>query len=303
MTANTMTRHIREGSKSIYRNGWMSIASISSIVISLFILGVFILLSFNLNVMTSELDSKVQIRVYLQLEVTQDEVALLRTDIGNMAEVSKVEYVTKQQGMDLLEESLGEDGKDILSGYTDETNPLPDSFTVEVNDPQTVGMVAKKIQALNETNAAQPIWKVKYGQGSVEKLFQMTKMIRNFGLILVAGLAITAMFLISNTIKITIMARQREIGIMKLVGATNSFIRWPFFVEGFLIGLIGAVVTIAILFLGYDQLLSYAATNLSFIQLIPFEEVWLMVGSVLLALGILIGVWGSTISIRKFLKV
>ncbi|NMM54285.1 permease-like cell division protein FtsX [Paenibacillus aquistagni] len=303
MTANTMTRHIREGSKSIYRNGWMSIASISSIVISLFILGVFILLSFNLNVMTSELDSKVQIRVYLQLEVTQDEVALLRTDIGNMAEVSKVEYVTKQQGMDLLEESLGEDGKDILSGYTDETNPLPDSFTVEVKDPQTVGMVAKKIQALNETNAAQPIWKVKYGQGSVEKLFQMTKMIRNFGLILVAGLAITAMFLISNTIKITIMARQREIGIMKLVGATNSFIRWPFFVEGFLIGLIGAVVTIAILFLGYDQLLSYAATNLSFIQLIPFEEVWLMVGSVLLALGILIGVWGSTISIRKFLKV
>ncbi|WP_088548190.1 permease-like cell division protein FtsX [Paenibacillus aquistagni] len=303
MTANTMTRHIREGSKSIYRNGWMSIASISSIVISLFILGVFILLSFNLNVMTSELDSKVQIRVYLQLEVTQDEVALLRTDIGNMAEVSKVEYVTKQQGMDLLEESLGEDGKDILSGYTDETNPLPDSFTVEVKDPQTVGMVAKKIQALNETNAAQPIWKVKYGQGSVEKLFQMTKMIRNFGLILVAGLAITAMFLISNTIKITIMARQREIGIMKLVGATNSFIRWPFFVEGFLIGLIGAVVTIAILFLGYDQLLSYAATNLSFIQLIPFEEVWLMVGSVLLTLGILIGVWGSTISIRKFLKV
>ncbi|WP_195573553.1 permease-like cell division protein FtsX [Paenibacillus sp. 1001270B_150601_E10] len=303
MTVNTMTRHIREGGKSVFRNGWMSVASISSIVISLLILGVFILLSFNLNAMTSELDSKVQIRVYLQLDVTQDEIELLRTDIGNMAEVSKVDYVTKQEGMDLLEKSLGEDGKDILSGYNDETNPLPDSFTVEVKDPQTVGMVAKKIEALNETNAAKPVWKVKYGQGSVEKLFQVTKMIRNFGLILVAGLALTAMFLISNTIKITIMARQREIGIMKLVGATNSFIRWPFFIEGFLIGLIGALVSVGVLFLSYDQLIHYASSNLSFIKLIPLQEMWGLVATVLMLLGIVIGMWGSTISIRKFLKV
>lgn len=303
MTVNTMTRHVREGGKSVFRNGWMSVASVSSIVISLLILGVFILLSFNLNAMTSELDSKVQIRVYLQLDVTQDEIELLRTDIGNMAEVSKVDYVTKQEGMDLLEKSLGEDGKDILSGYNDETNPLPDSFTVEVKDPQTVGMVAKKIETLNETNAAKPIWKVKYGQGSVEKLFQVTKMIRNFGLILVAGLALTAMFLISNTIKITIMARQREIGIMKLVGATNSFIRWPFFIEGFLIGLIGALVSVSVLFLSYDQLIHYASSNLSFIKLIPLQEMWGLVATVLMLLGIVIGMWGSTISIRKFLKV
>ncbi|MCG7407963.1 permease-like cell division protein FtsX [Paenibacillus sp. ACRRX] len=303
MTINTVTRHIREGGKSIFRNGWMSIASISSIVISLFILGVFILLSFNLNTLTKQIDSQVQIRVFLQLNTTKEQMELLQTDIGNMSEVSKVTPISKAEGMKLLQESLGEDGKELLKGYTEKTNPLPDSMTVDVYNPDTVPMVAKKIQALNDTNSEKPIWQVKYGKGTVEKLFKITETIRNVGLILVAGLTVTAMFLISNTIKVTIMARQREIGIMKLVGATNSFIRWPFFIEGMLIGLLGSLITLAVLFVGYHQLILASQSGMQFIQLIPLQELWLLLTGLLVVLGVLIGVWGSTLSIRKFLKV
>ncbi|WP_028593767.1 permease-like cell division protein FtsX [Paenibacillus assamensis] len=305
MTLNTISRHLREGSKSIVRNGWMSVASISSIVISLFILGVFILLSFNLNHLMSQVDSKITISVYLKVGTSKEQVDLLETDIGNMSEVSQVTLIPKAEGLKILEKKLGDKGKDLVKGYTPETNPLPDSFTVEVYKPETVPMVAKKIQALNETNKDKPIDIVNYGQGHVEKLFKLTEMIRNFGLILVIGLGFTAMFLIANTIKITIMARQREISIMKMVGATNSFIRWPFFVEGALIGLIGSVVTIAILFLAYNQLFALTANTMGiqFIDMLPLSDIWVFAFGSLLALGILIGVWGSTISIRKFLKV
>ncbi|WP_374016203.1 permease-like cell division protein FtsX [Paenibacillus thiaminolyticus] len=303
MTFNTLARHLREGSKSLFRNGWMSFASVSSIVISLFILGVFMVLSINLNEITNNIDNQVQIRVFLQLDVTPEETKLLETDIGNMSEVSKVVFISKKEGMNLLEQQMGEDGKELLAGYNDETNPLPDSFTVDVYEPDHVPIVAKKITMLNETNSAKPIWKVQYGKGTVETLFKVTSTIRNFGLLVVAGLAVTAMFLISNTIKVTIMARQREIGIMKLVGATNSFIRGPFFVEGALLGIIGSVVTIALLFYGYQQLTTHFEFGLMIIKLVPLSDIWLLVGGTLLGLGVVIGVWGSTISIRKFLKV
>ncbi|MGG0814118.1 permease-like cell division protein FtsX [Paenibacillus alvei] len=303
MIFNSLTRHVREGSKSILRNGWMSFASVSSIVISLFILGVFMLLSLNVNEMTKQIDNKVQIRVFLKLDVTKEQKELLATDIGNMSEVSKVISVSKEEGMKMLQENLGEDGKELLNGYTKETNPLPDSFTVEVYDPATIGMVAKKINAINETNSAKPLWKVNYGKGTVDTLLKVTATVRNFGLIIVAGLAVTAMFLISNTIKVTIMARQRELSIMKLVGATNSFIRGPFFVEGALIGLLGSLLTVGILFYGYQQLVTNFELGLQMVKLVPLQDAWLLVGSSLVALGILIGMWGSTISIRKFLKV
>ncbi|MGZ9586234.1 permease-like cell division protein FtsX [Paenibacillus marinisediminis] len=304
MTLNTLLRHIREGSKSVFRNGWMSVASVSSIVISLFVLGVFIILTLNINSLTKEMDSQVQIQVYLHQEVTQEQIDLLKTDIGSMAEVSKVEFLSKADGMKQMEKSLGEDGEDFLSGYTDDTNPLPDSLIVEVHKPETIPMVAKKIESINETNSAKPIWQVKYGGGPVEKMLQVTEAVRNFGFILVIGLAVTSMFLISNTIKVTIMARQREISIMKMVGATNAFIRWPFFIEGVLLGLIGSIVTLGILMFGYSQLITAANdAGWSFLQLIPLREVWLIITGSLLVLGVLIGVWGSVTSTRKYLKV
>lgn len=232
MSFNTLLRHFREGSKNVFRNGWMSVASVTSIVVSLFILGVFILLVLNVNAFADDADSMVQIKTYLNSNVDDSMRQKLHNDIAAMEEVSKVTFISKAEGLKDFREQLGEEGKDLLEGYDENTNPIPDTLQVEVVEPTTVPFVASKIEQLNTKYPDEPIYKVRYGQGTTEKLFKITRAVRNIGFAFVAGLGLMAMFLISNTIRVTILARRREIGIMKLVGATNMFIRWPFFVEG-----------------------------------------------------------------------
>ncbi|WP_046216436.1 permease-like cell division protein FtsX [Paenibacillus wulumuqiensis] len=306
MNFSTFLRHMREGFRSVFRNGWMSIASITSIIVSLFILGVFILLVFNVNNLADQADSQVEVNVFLELNVNQDLREELQQQISEMPEVSNIRYIPKDKGLDELRENLGEGGESFLEGYAKENNPLPDAFRVQVIEATTVPFVAQKIEALNTEHVEKPILKVRYGGETVQTLFKVTALIRNIGLILVAALALMAMFLIANTIRVTILARRREISIMKLVGATNQFIRWPFFIEGALLGGIGSVVTIIILFVGYHQLVVASMTSLSLasmVTLIPLQQIWPWLGGLLLVLGIVIGVWGSTVSIRRFLKV
>ncbi|WP_127532105.1 permease-like cell division protein FtsX [Paenibacillus kobensis] len=305
MKFRTFLRHMREGVKNIARNGWMSFASVSSIFISLFILGVFVLLSLNVSNFASQVESQVQIRVFLQLNVDKATVDRLNNDIGNMADVKTVTFVSKDEGLELLRKNLGEDGDYLLEGFDKTNNPLPDSFTVEVFEPKTIADVAKQIKAINNADGAKPIMNVKYGQGTVEKLFKVTDVVRTIGLVLVIGLSVTAMFLISNTIKMTIIHRRREIGIMKLVGATNAFIRWPFFVEGALIGFGSSLLTAIVLLFGYSKLIESTQFDLglAMIKLVPFDDVAFLLTAALVGLGTLLGVWGSTISVRKYLKV
>ncbi|XEC94695.1 permease-like cell division protein FtsX [Paenibacillus tarimensis] len=304
MRFSTVLRHLREGMKNVVRNGWMTFASVSSIGISLFILGVFLLLSLNVNNLANQIESQVQIRVYLQLDTDQETISELNNVIGNMPEVKKVQFVSKDEGLEFLRSNLGEDGEELLEGYDSTNNPLPDSFTVEVIDPETISFVAKKIRAIGNPETSS-ITSVKYGQGTVEVLFKVTNAVQNIGLVIVAGLALTAMFLISNTIKLTILARRREIGIMKLVGATNAFIRWPFFIEGALIGIIGSLVTTALLLFGYFKLVEATEFELGImmIKLVTLQEAGLLVVAALMGIGTLVGIWGSTISVRKYLKV
>lgn len=304
MKFSTILRHFREGFKNIVRNGWMTFASVSSICISLFILGVFLLLTLNVNNLTDQIESQVQIRVFLNLDADETVVAEMQNAIGDIAEVSKVQFVSKEEGLELLRSSLGEDA-DLLEGYEEDENPLPFSFTVEVFEPLTIKFAAKQIEAINEKYETRPIQSVKYGQGTVEALFRVTTAVRNIGLVIVFGLSLTAMFLISNTIKMTILARRREIGIMKLVGATNNFIRWPFFIEGALIGFFGSAITAGLLMFGYHELVNgtQAELGLMMIRLVTLEDAMTLVVGVLVGLGTLIGIWGSVISVRKYLKV
>jgi len=305
MKLSTLARHFREGAKSILRNGWMSFASMSSIFISLFILGVFMLLAMNLNQFTTQIESQVQIRVFLQLGTDEAKITELQNKIGNITDVKKITFISKEEGLDILRESLGDDNKSILDGYENEKNPLPDSFTIEVYNPLAVKDVAAQIDAINKKDDTLPINRIKYGQGTVETLFKITNTVRNIGFVIVIGLAVTAMLLISTTIKMTIIARRREIGIMKLVGATNAFIRWPFFIEGALIGMVSSLATAGAVLFGYSKLVEYTHVDLSLmlITLVPMEEAGKQVFVVLVALGTLLGIWGSTISVRKYLKV
>lgn len=305
MKISTAARHIREGAKNVIRNGWMTFASTSAIAISLFILGVFLLLAMNVNNLADQIESQIEIRVYLELDTSKEAITSLQNEIGSMPEVSKVIFVSKEEGLEFLRAKLGEDGNTLLEGYEGDNNPLFDSFTVEVNEPRQVEAAADKISAINEAKTPNPIFKVSYGKGTVETLFKATRAVRDIGLVLVAGLAFTAMFLIANTIKLTILNRRREIGIMKLVGATNSFIRWPFFIEGALLGIVGSTIPVAILLYGYSRLIysTKIELGLMLIQLLPMDEIGYQIAGLLLTIGIVIGIWGSTISVRKFLKV
>lgn len=304
MKISTLGRHFREGSLSLIRNGWMTFASVSAIAISLFILGVFLLLAVNVTHLSRQVESKVEIKVFLDVNIPQEGTAKLRTDLEGLEGAEKVVFVSKEEGLQLMRERMGKSGEQYLQGMDGENNPLNDAFTVTAKEPREVEELAKRIEALNDGQASKPIVKVDYGKDTVDTLFKVTKIIRNVGLVLVGCLALTAMFLISNTIKLTIMARNREVRIMKMVGATNGFIRWPFFIEGAMLGFIGSAIPACVLAFGYARLVDSSRSGLEsmMMELKPFQDVYLQMFAILLAIGVGIGVWGSLLSVRKYLK-
>jgi cell division transport system permease protein len=297
MKIRTIGRHVREGVKNLGRNGWMTFASISAVMITLLILGVFLLLAMNVNYLAQTIEKQVEIRVFLDVLADKPAIDQVEAKIKGLPQVESVKFVSKEEGLKQFKESLGE--KAYLFEGLEKENPLPDSFVVKTKLPQDTSMVAKQIEKWQYVSG------VNYGAGTVEKLFAATSTIRNVGIIFIVGLAFTAMFLIANTIKLTIVARRREIEIMKLVGATNWFIRWPFFVEGLLMGIIGALVPIIMLSVSYYYLLNAMKNNLtlSFFKLLPLFPLVYQVALALIAIGAFIGIWGSLVSVRRFLRV
>lgn len=293
MKIRTLGRHFRESFRNIWRNGWMTFASISTVSVTLLILGVFVLLALNLDNLSKYAEKTVEIRVFLKDGTTDQQIDQLHNRLKTMPEISEVVFIPKEEGLKQLKEGFGEQGY-LLEGLEEE-NPLPDGFLVKTLIPQETAKVAELLSQMEEVD------KVRYGKGVVEKLFMITNIVRNVGLILIVGLAFTAMFLIANTIKLTILSRKNEIEIMKLVGSTNSFIRWPFFIEGSLLGLVGAVIPLVLLLFGYDYLLKHM--DIPFIMLLPIEPLWGKLTLLLLGIGVFIGIWGSITSIRKFLRV
>jgi len=297
MKIRTIGRHAREGVKNLSRNGWMTFASISAVMITLLILGVFLILALNVNHIAQTIEKQVEIRVFLDVLADKPAIDQVEERIRTLPKVDSVTFVSKEEGLKQFKESLGE--KAYLFEGLEEENPLPDSFVVKTKLPQDTSEVAARIKELQYVSG------VNYGAGTVEKLFAATSTIRNVGIVFIIGLGFTAMFLIANTIKLTIVARRREIEIMKLVGATNWFIRWPFFVEGLLMGMAGALVPIIMLSIGYSYLLNAMQTNmaLALFKLLPLFPLVNQVALILLCIGAFIGIWGSLVSVRRFLRV
>lgn len=281
----------------------MTFASISAMVISLLILGVFLMLTLNVNYFMQQIGNQVQIKVFLDVNTPQDQVSTIQNDIGSLPHVVKVTFVSKQQGLQDMIAKFGSQGKELLGEFQGNNNPLNDSYIVQVDRTNNVISVADHIRAINNQFATNPILSVNEAKSTVEALNRSIRYIRNIGLALVTGLALTSMFLISNTIKLTIIARRHEIGIMKLVGATNNFIRWPFFIEGILLGFIGSFIPACLLLYGYWFMLKQHPLGVLMLKLRSFSSVGLSVGALLIIIGVLIGIWGTTISVRKFMKV
>ncbi|MDP4163132.1 MAG: permease-like cell division protein FtsX [Bacillota bacterium] len=297
MKVRTLGRHARESIKSITRNGWMTFASVGAVTVTLILVGVFFVIMMNLNKVAQTIEEDVEIRVHIDVAANKADQQRLHNEIVQIPEVKSIKFSSKKQELDNLIKSLGNEGKAFK--LFEQDNPLNDVFIVKTKKPTDTMRVAKQIEKMNYAS------KVKYGQGQVEKLFKFIGASRNVGLALIIGLLMTAVFLISNTIKITIVARRREIRIMKLVGATNAFIRWPFFLEGLWLGIMGAILPIVLISTAYYYAYDYLAPKLqgNFIQIIPYDPFMVQVSILLVLIGAFIGVWGSLMSVRKFLRI
>lgn len=295
MKIRTAEYFLKEALSSLRHNGLMSVASISTVALSLLILGLFLILVLNLNNMASALESQVEISVYLKDDLSDQKNREIGTYLSKLPGVTQVHFVSKEEALNKFKTRLGE--QQSLLTALGEANPLPNAFEVKVDRPEQVKPVAEEAQKLEGVENA------RFGQEVVENLFKLTRLVRIMGLILIVFLSLAALFIISNTIRITVFARRKEIGIMKYVGATDWFIRWPFFLEGMILGFSGALIAVLLLMESYNLLLESIYQSLTFLPLIPrFPFIW-QISAFLLVLGTTIGALGSTISLKRFLKV
>ena len=295
MKIRTFEYFIKEAVDSLRRNRLMSFASICTVALSLLILGMFLIMVLNLNNMASTLESQVQISVYLQEDLSELEIREVGTRITKLNGVNQVIFIDKEEAMTRFKERLG-DQQSILKAL-DGNNPLPNAFEVKMDTPEKVKPVAQAITQIKGVENA------KFGQEIIEQLFTLTKMVRIFGVVLIGFLALAALFIISNTIRLTVFARRKEIGIMKYVGATDWFIRWPFLLEGIILGFGGALVAVVLLNQTYGALLKQVYESVAFLPLIPQYPFITTLSIILLIVGTGIGALGSTISLRKFMQV
>lgn len=295
MKMRTSEYMVRETLISLKRHNWMSIASISTVAVSLFVLGIFMILVLNMNRMASFLESQVQISVYLKDDLSKEDIRGIGNDIRDLQGIYTVEYISRADAEKRLRERLGEQA--YLLDALGEENPLPDSYEVTVRDPS---MVETAAQAIAEFSGVE---QTKYGQDVVEHLFDITRLIRIFGLVLMLLLAGATLFIISNTIRLTVFARRKEVAIMKYVGATDWFIRWPFVLEGIVMGFAGGVVAAIALKLVYAAAAAKIYDTLAFFPLIPEQPFMTIIGILIVISGMAIGALGSSISLKRFLKV
>lgn len=302
-------RHLFEALKSLKRNGWMTVAAVSSVMITLTLVAIFASVIFNTAKLATDIENNVRVVVYIRKDVednsqtiekegqtvTNNDYHKVYDSLKNMSTVKSVTFSSKEEQYEKLTEIMGDNWK-IFEG---DANPLYDAYIVEANTPndvKTIAEDAKKIEGVSE---------VQDGGANTERLFKLASFIRVWGLGIAALLIFIAVFLISNTIRITIISRSREIQIMRLVGAKNSHIRGPFLLEGAFIGLLGAIAPSVLVFIVYQIVYqsvnkSLVGQNLSMISPDLFSPLMI---ALLFVIGVFIGSLGSGISMRRFLKI
>ena len=281
--------------RSIFRNRFMAIASVLTVTLSMFILGVFLSAVLNINHMASYLENQVEMTVYLKDGLTTDQVMGIGKYLKAQPGIKEIKFTNKDQAMKDFRERMG-DQQGLLDAING--NPLPASYQMSFQTPEQLKTAAEVVAKY------QGVETVQYGKDIIEQLYKVAQVIRLSGIVLIIFLAGAELFIISNTIRLTVFARRREIQIMKYVGASNGFIRWPFLFEGMVIGFLGSGFASLILWEGYKTVVSeMAAAGLVFI---PMISLWPFMGYttlIILAAGIVIGVMGSAISLRKYMKV
>ncbi len=296
MKISTIKYYIVDALRSLKRNKTVSIASVATVAATLFILGVFLLIVFNVNAGIEELGSKLEVKIYLKDELTISEKSAIENALNNVEGVSNIEFEDKSDALEKVKKQFGEESKALVEGFEKE-NPFPNAYIVRVEKPEVVNNVVKAAEGLTG------IEKIKDVREIVDKIIKITNTLKIIGLALFAILISVSLFLIGNTIKLTVYSRKKEIGIMKYVGATDWFIRWPFIIEGMLLGISGAIISTGVLYYVYRMVFhKFANALLGFTLMNPHFILSTTLWQFILG-GLFIGAIGSIMSIRKFLIV
>lgn len=291
-------RSIRDAFKSVFRNFSLSIASISCITITLLIVSISMVLSYNAENISTLIKKDFSIVVFIKNDATKEEIENIKNTISNMENVDTYQYETKKEVADRMKET-SVIFKVIIESWSDSENPLTDTLSIKVKDLNKINETAKKIEEINKVDL------VKYGEGIVEQLLVILDTVDNFLIGIVIALVLVTVFLVSNTIKLTIFSRRKEIEIMRLVGASNINIKLPFIIEGLFLGILGSVIPIILTIYGYNKLYDYISVNniSPFLQLVNPLPFMLFVSLILLGIGTVVGMFGSAGSVRKYLKI
>lgn len=297
-TLRIIGRNIRDAFKGVFRNFSLSFASISCITITLIVVTISIILSDNVDNFTNLVERDVTIVAFIDNEADDSKIEEIREEIGSLNNIEEYEFRSKEEITNEMRDS-SDVFDSIMGNWTDDENPIQNTFQIKVTDINKIDNVANKIEKIDG------ITLVKYGEGIVEQLISTFEVIHKICIGAVIALILVTAFLISNTIKITISSRQREIGIMRLIGASNLNIRIPFIIEGLLLGLLGSIIPVALTIYGYNSLYHHFNGQLfsPFIKLIEPVPFVYYTSLILVGIGILVGMFGSWRAVRKHLKI
>ena len=293
-----LTRGIRDAFKSVFRNFSLSIASVSCISITLVVVAIAIVASWNVNSITDSIKKDVTIVVFVNQKATDLDLERIDSELRDIKNIESVVLKTKEQEKkEMMEES--EIFESIMADWDEDESPLKDSFLIKVSNLEDIKSTVKQIKKIELIDV------VNYGESMVEKMLGAFDVIEKVTIVIVLALVLVNVFLIVNTIKLTIFSRKREISIMRLVGASNFSIKYPFVVEGMVIGMIGSIIPILIVIYGYTYLYTYfdGVIFSSLIRLIDPQPFVYIVSLIVLGIGIVVGMIGSSRAVRKYLKV
>lgn len=297
MKINSVKYFMKEASRNVFSNGWMSVASMFTVVASLLVFGIFMVLALNVNHMVAKQEKDYEITLTVDENCTQEEMELLGKSLSNLPNVSEAIFESKEERMEYLREKFGEDAN-LLDAYQGEENPLRNWYKIRCVDlnqsDQTVAMI-KELKGVARV--------ISNGE-TINKLTTVSKYISTASVWIMIALAVISIFIIANTIKLAVFSRRKEINIMKYVGATDWFIRWPFIIEGMIIGLMGAVVSGLFIALSYEGIVGVFATlKIAFMDFIPLKSIMVYISIIFVLMGLGLGALGSLIAVRKHLKV
>ncbi|EKQ51892.1 MULTISPECIES: permease-like cell division protein FtsX [unclassified Clostridium] len=297
MNSNTFKYYISDALKSLKRNRTISLASIITVTATLFIMGVFVLLMQNINIGMNNVESQVQIQVFLNDKITSKDQENIDQKLSNISGIKSVKFEDKSEALEKFNKQISENNTSLLNNYDSSNNPLPNSYIIELESPDISQQVISSIENMPGIES------IGNDQEFTNKIISISKNVKWIGISLFILMVSVSIFLISNTIKLTIYSRRREIGIMKFVGATDWFIRWPLIIEGALIGLFGAVCSNILVYYLYKMVFIKINENLLLINLLSPSYITQTLQWQFILVGILIGGVGSSWSLIKFLKV